>query len=173
MIIGISGKIGSGKDTVANILSNMYPNVKILHFGDSLKDIISIVFNINRSILDTQEGKKAVYPKLGITNREILQKLGSLFRQTFYENIWIDNVLDKITSDNIVYVIADVRYPNEKKAIEDAGGIVIRIERPGIPTIDHISETALDNAEFHKVIYNDGNIEQLEFKINSLINNYH
>lgn len=43
------------------------------------------------------------------------------------------------------WIITDVRFPNEVKAIKDRGGIVIRIERPEIGwTGDHESETALD-----------------------------
>lgn len=168
MIIGLSGKAESGKDTVANIIRIIYPNTEILHFGDTLKDVVSSAFNINRSILDTQEGKKCINPKTNSTYREILQKLGSLFRQTFYENIWIDTVLDKIQSDNIIYVIADVRYPNEKKAIEDKGGIVIRIDRQGISQMEHQSETALDDYPFKYIIYNNGTLENLSKKVELL-----
>ena len=40
MIFGISGKMGSGKDTVGKIIYDMLkPNCKITHFADPLKDL--------------------------------------------------------------------------------------------------------------------------------------
>ena len=56
-------------------------------------------------------------------------------------------------------MITDVRFPNEKKAIEDAGGQVIKIFRPGMPPTkisSDESEISLDYCEhFHKIIINN------------------
>jgi len=87
------------------------------------------------------------------------------------------------------WIITDVRFPDEVKAIEDRGGIVIRVDdsnmkignihdEVGITTkgawraasvgFEHESETALDNYEFTHTVQNDGSIEDLVEKINQL-----
>lgn len=169
MILGISGKAESGKDTIANIIKEIYPDTVILHFGDALKDVVSRAFNIVRETLDSQEGKKEIYPYLGITKREILQKVGTLFRENFFEDIWINNVMNQIDNPNGIYVIPDVRYPKELEAIQYMGGLVIRVERPGIKRMEHHSETALDDYPFEHIINNDGTIKDLKDKIKFIL----
>lgn len=72
------------------------------------------------------------------------------------------------------WIITDVRFPNEAKAIKDRGGIVIRVNRydeNGMPykTLNnHPSETALDDYEFDITIDNNGTIEDLIEKFKSL-----
>ncbi len=45
----------------------------------------------------------------------------------------------------IITVVSDMRYRNEAQAIRHRGGVLIRIERPGVgPINDHISEHDLD-----------------------------
>ena len=79
------------------------------------------------------------------------------------------------------WIITDVRFPNELQAIKDRGGINIRINRPcsicggvGYHKLDcrpseHISETALDNAEFDYVIENDCTIDDLIEKVREIL----
>lgn len=68
------------------------------------------------------------------------------------------------------WVITDVRFPNEVHAIEKAGGIVIRVERPGIISMDmHESETSLDAYDFTYKIINDGTLEDLRSKLEGLL----
>jgi dephospho-CoA kinase len=38
MIIGLNGRMRSGKDTTANILSGLFENVERVGFADKLKD---------------------------------------------------------------------------------------------------------------------------------------
>ena len=50
-IIALCGFSGSGKDTVANILISNYGYTKI-SFGSALKDVLSIVFGWDRTMLE-------------------------------------------------------------------------------------------------------------------------
>jgi hypothetical protein len=63
-----------------------------------------------------------------------LQHWGTdVLRQHFHDDIWIASLENKMrkTGDNIV--ISDVRFPNEIKAIHNAGGIVVRVKRGDDP----------------------------------------
>lgn len=42
-IIGISGKIGSGKTTLSNYLKEKYPNLQSRSFAENLRHIVSIL----------------------------------------------------------------------------------------------------------------------------------
>ena len=78
------------------------------------------------------------------------------------------------------WIITDVRFPNEAKAIKDKGGIVIRVNRTYYtedkkyiigydPFETHPSETALDDYDgFDYVIENDGTVQDLIDKVKSL-----
>ena len=67
------------------------------------------------------------------------------------------------------WIITDVRYPNEAKAIKEKGGITLRVNRKTNNTSSHESETALDNyQDWDYVIDNNGSIEDLIKKVKDL-----
>ena len=106
------------------------------------------------------------------TIRDVMQVLGTdLLRQGFNNNIHVAATLGSI-KENEKVIITDMRFPNELEAIKKHNGITIRInrglvERTGkmIQEPEHISETALDNAEFDYVIENDCTIDDLIEKV--------
>jgi hypothetical protein len=141
MIIGFVGFIGSGKDTAADYLVNFH-GFRRDSFASTLKDAVSAVFGWDRTLIEgrTKEARewreqvddwwaqRLNMPQL--TPRWILQQWGTeVCRQGFHDDIWIASLENKMrkTKDNIV--ISDVRFPNEIKAIHNAGGIVVRVKR--------------------------------------------
>lgn len=107
------------------------------------------------------------------TVRNLLQDVGNAFRQSITEDFWVNIMIGKIAAikkngsiDTIL--IPDVRYPNEFKMIKNLGGEVWRVERPNVTLMDHISETALDDYTFDKIIQNNGTITDLQNKIKCL-----
>lgn len=154
MIIGFCGLIGSGKDTAADYLVNFH-GFRRDSFASTLKDAVAAVFGWDRTLLEgrtteAREWREQVdewwAERLGIphlTPRWILQYWGTdVCRNHFHDDIWIASLENKMrkTKDNIV--ISDVRFPNEIKAIKNAGGVVIRIKRGDDPewfkyAIDH------------------------------------
>jgi hypothetical protein len=144
MIVGFVGFIGSGKDTAADYLVNFH-GYRRESFANTLKDAVSVVFGWDRTMLEgrTKEAREWRERsdewwsnRLGkdITPRWILQHWGTdVLRQHFHDDIWIASLENKMrkTGDNIV--ISDVRFPNEIKAIHNAGGIVVRVKRGDDP----------------------------------------
>jgi len=179
MIIGISGKAGSGKDTAAKMLEILYANPDIsyedfanrkyrkfadiqrVHFADTLKETVQALFGIGEWETNTQEGKKSTVSWIGKTVRELLQGVGQGLRDAIDPNLWV-KALFANTDGWSNYIIADVRYPNELAAIKERGGILIRIDRKDAGAGNHDSETALDDYkewDFH--IGNNGSLEEL------------
>ena len=73
------------------------------------------------------------------------------------------------------WVITDMRFPNELKAIEDRKGLTLRVGRPrvtlggGDDLYEHPSETALDNAEFNYHIDNDKGLVDLVQEVRKIL----
>ena len=190
MIIGISGKAGSGKDTAAKMLEVLYANpdisyedfankryknfadIQIVHFADSLKETAQVLFRIGEWETNTQEGKKTTINWIGKTVRELLQGIGQGLRDTIDFDLWV-KILFANTEDWSNYIIADVRYPNEVYAIKERNGILLRIDRKGAGAGNHSSETALDDyKEWDVHIENNGSIEDLFEAMKIFIKNY-
>ena len=190
MIIGISGKAGSGKDTAAKMLEVLYANpdisyedfankryknfadIQIVHFADSLKETAQVLFRIGEWETNTQEGKKTTINWIGKTVRELLQGIGQGLRDAIDPNLWV-KILFANTEGWSNYIIADVRYPNEVYAIKKRNGVLIRIDRKGAGAGNHSSEIALDNyKEWDVHIENNGSIEDLFEAMKIFIKNY-
>jgi hypothetical protein len=195
MIIGICGFIGSGKDTVADYLVNFH-EFRRESFASTLKDACSAVFGWDRVMLEgrtkeAREWREQVDPwwaqRLNmphLTPRWVLQYWGTeVCRKGFQDDIWIASLENKIRNSKDNVVISDCRFPNEIKAIKNAGGIVVWVQRGELPSwynnalwanvgseTDkkkleelgvHSSETAWVGTDFDVTIGNNGTIDAL------------
>jgi len=222
MIIGVSGYINSGKDTVGNIIQYLhsqelpssydfkkyatldewlevrkyngfdiggksmyeleYKLFKIQKFAGAVKRIAAMLLNVDEKLFEDRKYKDT---QLGLewdnmTVRQFLQKLGTdAMRYGLHPNVWVNALMGKYTytPDGLPlkkWIITDVRFPNEARAIKDRGGFIIRINRypPGVSPklMDlHESETALDEWEFDHVVWNNGTIEDLTNQIKEIL----
>lgn len=172
MLIGINGKISSGKDTAAQLIQELFPemNFEIKKYAGKLKQIASLLTGIEQSNFESQEFKKTYLgDEWGMTVRDLLQRLGTeAMRNGLHENVWV-NALFSTFNNQSNWIVTDVRFPNEYEAIKNLGGVLIRITRPGTDIGTHISETALDDFEFDIEIANNGTIEDLREKLHHVI----
>ena len=145
MIIGVCGFIGSGKDTIADYLTNFH-GFRRESFANSLKDAVAYVFGWDRTMLEgrtktAREWREQVDPwwaeRLNMPNltpRWVLQYWGTeVCRKAFHDDIWIASLENKLRNSKDDIVISDCRFPNEIKSIKEAGGIVIRVKRGDDP----------------------------------------
>jgi hypothetical protein len=150
-LIGLVGSIGSGKDTAADILVNTHYFYRE-SFAGVLKDVVSVVFGWDRTLLEgrsdyARQWREQVDPwwaerlkNSQLNPRWVLQQWGTeVCRQHFHDDIWVaslENKLRKLNQGVIPptdIVISDVRFPNEIKAIQNQGGIIIQVERGECP----------------------------------------
>jgi hypothetical protein len=141
MIIGVCGFIGSGKDTVADYLTNFH-GFRRESFANTLKDAVAQVFGWDRTMLEgrtkqAREWREQVDPwwaeRLNMPNltpRLMLQLWGTeVCRKGFHDDIWIASLENKLRTSTDDVVISDCRFPNEIKSIKESGGIVVRVVR--------------------------------------------
>jgi hypothetical protein len=212
MIIGFVGFIGSGKDTAADYLVNFH-EFRRDSFANTLKDAVSAVFGWDRVLLEgrtkeAREWREQVdtwwAERLNMSNltpRLMLQLWGTdVCRNAFHDDIWIASLENKMrkTADNIV--ISDVRFPNEIKAIHNAGGIVIRVKRGDDPEwydaavsvnagpegnatwslskakLDrlkiHASETSWVGGDIDYTVWNNSSVDDLFAQIKNLVEDH-
>lgn len=94
--------------------------------------------------------------------RELLQIIGTdLFRNEINNNYWCEEFTKSLCND-IDMVVTDVRFENERKAIKDAGGTLILIERASQSEDTHASENSLGNrSDYDFIIDNNSSEEDL------------
>ncbi len=166
--IAISGKAGSGKDTIAKILQEVNPELQIFRFGDNLKKSLELkfplLFNVERWEND-RDYRNEYIKDFGMTRRELLIKEAMLLRQ-IHPDYWVKSLFNYLPIDN--YIVSDLRFKNELEALKRDKALLIKVIRD-TEEINHISERDLDDFnEWDIIINNNGTIEELREKIKTL-----
>jgi deoxynucleotide monophosphate kinase-like protein len=173
MLIAFSGLKGSGKDTAAKVLIDEYGFTKIA-FADILREALLI---LNPWIPDTPLYGSASLSELindvgwdwAKNNvpevRRLMQVFGTeVGRMLFGTNVWVDLLAAKFPdtgNDDTRYVITDCRFDNEVDFVRNNGGIVTWIERPGLASDGHASESISIRDLASVILHNDETIEEL------------
>ena len=196
LIVGITGKKRHGKDTIGAHLVTHF-GFRHLAFADEVKAIVMEVFNLSREqCYGAIELKEAVDPRWGVTPRYLMQQVGTevgrnndftalselapkeILRQAFRQRglvpgnamMWINHTLDNVKSWDRA-LVTDCRYLNEAKAIQDRGGVIVRVVRPDYPDNEfstHDSETKLAEIKENHRIVNYGTLDDLYAEVDHL-----
>jgi hypothetical protein len=160
---------------------------EIKKYAGKLKEIASLLTGIPVQKFEDREFKNTYLSKewrvhgLPMRVREFLQYLGTnALRNCLHQNTWVNALFadykcvpaDRAPKgwdcDN--WIITDVRFPNEAKAIKDRGGIIIRVDRPFVkPINNHSSEIALDEWNFDYKIGNVSDLKSLAFTVENIL----
>lgn len=160
-LIGITGYAGVGKSTVASYL--MGDGYEVVKFAAPLKDMLRKIGLTEEEIEGPLKDKPSI--KLGDhTPRFAMQTLGSDWgRKLFGANFWVNIAVDKAAKIILCggrVVIDDVRFPNEEFAIRHNGGVILKINRPGVgPINSHVSDNQRIEADAE--IVNSGDVIDL------------
>ncbi|WP_310398034.1 hypothetical protein [Hymenobacter sp.] len=176
-LIGLSGRRGSGKDTVARLLQQLQPQRiwQIRSFGDSIKSVCAALTGEDVAPYHTQKGKAQRMPTFQRTRGELLQQVGQALR-VWEPLVWVDAFFARLPADAFV-LVPDVRYPNEADPIRRRGGLVLRVEGDplrqrgdGTRNDDHPSETAMDAyPHFAATLHNTGSPDDLTRQVQALL----
>lgn len=150
LIIGVSGKKRSGKDTLFQTVRTNFPELTVERraFADKVKEYTYKYFNVD------PDSDKESY-------RHILQGVGQMVRSEFNENYWIQQATKDLPKCDVLF-FTDVRHLNEWRAVTYLGGKNIRVDSINSDDDFHPSETDLDFVSFSYYIENRGTLEEYE-----------
>tara|TARA_B100001063_G_C16596202_1_gene468231 strand:+ start:138 stop:662 length:525 start_codon:yes stop_codon:yes gene_type:complete len=107
MRIAITGKMCSGKSTIAHAIAESDPKFQIFSFGKKVKDVAKDLFNMTEK------------------DRSLLVNIGSKMRE-IDPDVWTKYVL-KQTEGLTHCIVDDLRYQNEYEALTNAGFQIIQL----------------------------------------------
>jgi hypothetical protein len=183
-MIGIHGKMGSGKDVLFKRLQLRNRNFRRHSFADPLKRSAAALLGLTVEQLEHVKrddgygiGVGPRSPGMIHTNtrdftiREFLQRYGTeAHRDVFGQGFWVEQAMREVvataqriqdensrSSDPLGYipVFTDVRFENEAKAIIRQGGCIIHVIGSDSDTGDHASEKLLGVELIDYVVSNE------------------
>lgn len=175
MIFGLTGRAGSGKDSVAEILRRLYDGVVPMKFAQPLYEMVSAMTGMPVEYLQDRNLKEATIPGLGKSPRELLQSIGTEWGRKFIgDDVWIRSLEARsllLREQGYSIVVTDVRFDNEAEWIRHHGGVVWNVVRPHHDTgcvgaaAHHASECGVDPRLIERVVVNDGTLLDLEREV--------
>jgi hypothetical protein len=168
MLIGLSGKAGCGKSTVAKYLVEEYGFTEV-SFAAILKDMLAVAGFPEPA---DRADKEKIIEGFDFSWRHAAQTLGTEWgRETLDQNIWVKLTMMKL-EEGKDYVFADCRFDNESAAIEHKGGININLVGRKVDLGNcstHTSEAGISEHLIHYTFDNSGEIDYMKSWIDDLV----
>lgn len=169
MIVAFTGLAGSGKSTAASHLVNAHGFQRV-RFAGPLKAMMAAL----GCTADEIDGSLKEVPCAllgGRTPRHAMQTLGTEWgRNLIADDLWI-RAWRAALSDvgGMSVAVDDCRFPNEAEAVRAAGGLIVRIERPGAGAgaAGHSSEDQAFKSDAK--IQNDGSMTEFLIAIDEVV----
>lgn len=151
-VVGLLGRAGSGKTTVAMHLARHYGSIDY-GFAEPLKHLAVELFDLAPvQVWGTQAEKEAIDPRYGVSGRTLMQRLGQSARRVIGEDVWVNACLHRMDMTKLA-TISDVRHVNEAREVcslrrrHDVEGVVIKLvclDPPPCGDSGHPSEAEVD-----------------------------
>lgn len=182
ILIGLTGRAGCGKDTIASFLCEAHGFVQIA-LADPLRDGLKAMFGVTDEQLHRRDLKEAPIDWIGRSPRELLQTLGTEWgREHVAADLWLRVAarrIDRIKASPPCLhvagiVVSDIRFENEADWLREHGGQVWHIKRQTGNQLDsqaaaHSSEQHIPAKAGEPRIYNFGTLEQLYDQVTEII----
>lgn len=175
MLVGVCGKAGAGKDTIADYLVKQHGFKKIA-LADPIKRMVKDVFVLDDyTVYDRVAREQPLSQWNGWSVRKLLQTIGTeLFRRNIDDAVWVKSLWYRVKSDPLSnYVVSDVRFPNEKQYLEEncPDFFTIKVKREGcdgsVGVKGHESEAY--DLETNYVVENNKTFEDLYHIVDEIL----
>jgi hypothetical protein len=196
MIIILTGRMGSGKDTVCDFVTKHYGAIKIT-LAKPIKNVGSMLFDwddehSNGSLKEKEDIRYGFSPREFYQwfGTDVMQKaLRKRFPNWKHGNlIWTNIAISEIDSiqtfapdnENFLFVVNDCRFPHEVDAFRRHFGpdsvLVVKIERTRLSWWKklclHKSEKMLDKITPDVIVYNKKDVATLFQKVETVLNHF-
>lgn len=194
LVIGLMGRAGAGKDTVADIFCEQIDAARFA-FADRLKAEAAAIFRVDVRLFNRRDVKDLPIRQLALARctdeafvayagrelgllgplkpRTIMQVYGDFRRGQDLDYFVRPAALARLQAMNAnrqAMVVTDVRFANEAKWVAQRGGVLWKIERAGLPPVgSHESEWSIRDLQADAVIRNDGTIDDLRRAVVDLL----
>lgn len=165
--IAITGRMRSGKDTVAAYIGHHYSHT-LMGFGEGVADVIATYFPEAWA-----DGKP----------RKHFQVIGQGFRQ-LNPDIWVDDLVRRMKGLDRV-VVTDLRQQNEYERLKQLGFTILKVEAGeaerierikaagesvDYDTLHHETEESVDSLPFDYLISNNATLDDLYRQVDWVMN---
>lgn len=186
-VIALTGPKGSGKDTVADIISRQYTHrwytVDRIAFADPIKKMVQHIFGLNvhsNDQYDLFKRTNLTYTLPGhmpssVEGRRVVREIGMLMRDydTNQFTKYVEEfVASGVSSDNRIVVVTDLRFSNEYESLKGMGAKIVKIKRPGCLYDGHITEQEFADSGVDYVINNDGSFVSLQNQVIDMVDQF-
>lgn len=181
IVIGVTGTMGSGKDTVGGMLvkelNSRNFRAKQFAFASALKDAAKKFFkwdgHKDGDVFISAGDKTSDKTSIRLGGRSVLQGLGVFAREEVGKNFWVQKLetaiyqwAAEVGDYPNVAVVTDLRFINEAEWIAKRPHQILRVVRPGFGGDNHISETEMQSEPFLKLVthtfQNNGSLADAE-----------
>ena len=160
-LIGLTGRAGCGKDTVADYLT--WAGYQKYALAGPIKAGLNAMFGFTDEDWTDRSWKEAPQGELAWRSpRYLAQTLGTEWgRALVADDIWLrlfERAWNKLRCETLTVgmVVTDVRFANEAALIRRLGGAIVEIQRPGAAAVEaHSSEEGVPADLIDVVVVNN------------------
>jgi hypothetical protein len=178
-LIGIAGRAGSGKDTVAQLIHDMVADgAYIRPFALPIKQACVAMFGIPMKFWGEPGLKNELIPGFDVSYRHVMQTIGTDWgRYLVDKDLWLKLAQHAYerwdgaeSKRDRFFIVPDVRFENEATWIRNEG-ILIHLTRPGntIELANHASEKGVAIDRNDLTLPNNGTLEELRDNVAHLL----
>ncbi|MFW9996248.1 MAG: hypothetical protein ACFFD4_29675 [Candidatus Odinarchaeota archaeon] len=159
-IVGLAGKMGSGKDTFADWLIDHGLVEQTMSFAGAVRYVAEYLFGVDPR---SREAKA----------RDILQQVGSKMREIDY-GVWVSRLArdyqEKIYPRKAV--ITDVRHVNEADWVISSGNLLILLDCPEVLRRERISRRDFNSEPIADELWKHWHLHESEARVDSIFRKY-
>lgn len=174
-VIGLTGRAGSGKDTVRAFLEERHAFAG-LAFADPIRAMLSALFQQVGASDDWMTDrllKEGTIPALGTSYRHLAQTLGTEWGRTISGDFWLRIAQARVAvmreAGVKCLVVSDVRFINEADWIHGMGGKVWLIDRPEVEAVRLHTSELIGQIRPDRIIVNDGTVDDLHAFVDAVL----
>lgn len=177
-IIALTGPKGSGKDTVAKVIQEMYGDVydvRTIAFADPIKQKIQHLFDLDPTSVEQYDLFKRSDIKYqlpghlehSVPGRHVVREIGMLMREYNVDQFtrYVVSQFVSETKPNTIWIVTDLRFDNEYITLTTHGAKVVKVNRPECHYDGHITERGFDDHLVDKQVMNDGSLDYLKIRV--------
>jgi dephospho-CoA kinase len=168
-IIGLVARSRSGKDTVADYIIDMYPEINIIKrkLAGPIKNAAKELYGFSDDDLETNL-KDVKVEEYNCSPRDVMVQITKTIMDLSGTEFFTNRLYNS-RGKNELTIIPDIRYVHDIERIHKEGGIIIKIERNINDIVIYQNENNIENMEADFIIVNNVTFDELYEQIDNIL----